>query len=95
MGDIIKRTSFYELRKLGGKEIIRYLPFYRVEIAGNQHSQLFQPINFQVRRVGDGVVSIPDKIEVDEYKQITPCMRFFMDDYRQLMNFESCEWPAA
>jgi hypothetical protein len=95
MGDIVKRTAFYRIRKVAGKEIPEYMPFYRVETIGSAHSQLYQPINFQPRKVGANIVSIGAKIQVDEYQQITEGLRFFMDGNQQLMKFQSCEWPIA
>ncbi len=87
MGDIIKRTAFYEARQRAGRESIQYLPFYLVEIQGATQSKLFQPVNFQSRKVG--TFGTGTKIQVDEYKQITPGMRLLMDDTRQLMKFQS------
>lgn len=93
MGDIVKRTAFYEKRERAGKEVIQYLPFYLVEVQGATFSQLFQPVNFSDRKIGG--MSTGKRIQVDEYKQITPGMRLLMDNDRQLMKFQSCEWPIA
>jgi len=93
MGDIVKRTAFYNSRQRAGKETIEYLPFYLVEIEGASKSQLFQPVNFQPRKVG--AWGTGPKIQVDEYLQITPGMRLLMDNDLQLMKFQSCEWPIV
>lgn len=93
MGDIIKRTAFYNERERAGKQIIDYLPFYLVEVEGATQSQLFQPVNFTPRKIGTWGTG--HKIQVDEYKQTTSRMRLLMDNDRQLMKFQSCEWPIA
>lgn len=93
MGDIVKRTAFYNTRDRAGIQVTEYLPFYLVEVKGTTFSKLFQPVNFQPRRVG--TLGTDPKIQVDEYKQITLGMRLLMDGDRQLMKFQSCEWPIA
>jgi hypothetical protein len=93
MGDIVKRTAFYNQGQRAGKEFIEYLPFYLVEVKGAVVSQLYQPVNFQPRKVG--TFGTGPKIQVDQYLQITPGMRLLMDNDRQLMKFQSCEWPIA
>lgn len=91
MSDIVKRTAFYEVRKYAGRDEYEYKPFYRVEVNNNNFSQLFQPANFSPRVLG---TATQDRIAVHEYKQVTPHDRFFMDGDRQLMKFESCQWPV-
>ncbi len=90
MGDVVKRTAFYNTRKSGNDMVYEYLPFYLVEIEGATESQLFQPVNFNDRVVGTMEKAV---IKVDEYKHYHPSMRLLMDRDRQLMNFQSCEWP--
>ena len=93
MGDIIKRTAFYNERERAGKKSVEYLPFYLVEIQGATFSKLFQPINFSDRKIGG--MSTGKRIQVDEFKRYDPQMRLLMDSNRQLMKFQSCEWPVT
>jgi len=92
MGDIVKRTAFYTTRKRDNDVIYEYFPFYRVEVEGATHSQLFQPANFSDRVIGTMAKAV---IVVDEYKHYDPSARLLMDGNRQLMKFQSCEWPRA
>lgn len=93
MGDIVKRTAFYVTRKRAGKEVTEYMPFYLVEVSGATHSRLFQPVNFDSRRIGS--MGTGPKIQVDEYLPLVGGMKMLMDGERQLMKFQSCEYPIA